>query len=64
MKFLVFVTFYLYVWYLSHFTYTSLLTEGERCNTSSEAGAYIGVGLAIAESFESYRLRKSRFVFV
>ena len=40
-------------WYLSHFTYTSLLTEG---NTSSVAGAYIGVGLAIAESFESYRV--------
>ena len=42
------------LWNLSHFTYTSLPTEGKRCNTSSVAGAYSG--LAIAESFESYRL--------
>ena len=41
------------LWNLSHFTYTSLPTEGER-NTSSVAGACSG--LAIAESFESYRL--------
>ena len=42
------------LWNLSHFTYTSLPTEGKRCNTSTVAGAYSG--LAIAESFESYRL--------
>ena len=37
------------LWNLSHFTHTSLPTEGKRCNTSSVAGAYSG--LAIAESF-------------
>ena len=42
------------LWNLSHFTYTSLPTEGKRCNTSSVAGAYSD--LAIAEYFESYRL--------
>ena len=33
-------------WYLSHFTYASLPTKGEHCNTSSQAGAYIGVGFS------------------
>ena len=42
------------LWNLSHFTSTSLPAEGKHCNTSSEAGA--NGGLAIAESFESYRL--------
>ena len=42
------------LWNFSHFTYTSLPTEGKRCNTSSVAGAYSD--LAIAEYFESYRL--------
>ena len=42
------------LWNLSHFTYTSLPTEGNRCNTSSVVGTYSD--LAIAEYFESYRL--------
>ena len=50
------------LWYLSHFTHTSLPTEGKRCNMSSVAAAYSG--LAIAESFEFYRLCKAKSRFV